>query len=107
MSNITVIERETPVTVQNLRRHDCPQTVILEVNPRTGHEGAEGEYRYSSTLSLTSALDEGWVVNVTPRPLYPRERPGTHCVGGWTGTRAGLDEFDPRTVQPVAIRYTD
>jgi len=25
----------------------------------------------------------GWVVNVTPRPLYPRERPGAHCIGGW------------------------
>ena len=23
--------------------------------------------------------------------LYPRERPGTHCAGGWVGTRAGLD----------------
>jgi hypothetical protein len=21
----------------------------------------------------------GWVVSTTPRPLYPRERPGTHC----------------------------
>jgi hypothetical protein len=26
-------------------------------HPRTGHEGPEGEYRYSTTLSLTSALD--------------------------------------------------
>ena len=26
-----------------------------------------------------------WVVNATPRPLYPRERPGTHCTGGWMG----------------------
>jgi hypothetical protein len=25
----------------------------------------------------------GWVANATPRPLYPRRRPGTHCVGGW------------------------
>ena len=32
----------------------------------------------------------GWVINATPRPLYPRERPGTHCVGGWVGPRAGL-----------------
>jgi hypothetical protein len=24
----------------------------------------------------------GWVVTATPRPLY-RERPGTHCTGGW------------------------
>jgi len=33
----------------------------------------------------------GWVVNATPRPLYPRERPGTHCIGSWTDPRAGLD----------------
>jgi len=33
----------------------------------------------------------GWVVTPTPRPLYPRERPGTHCTGGWVGLRAGLD----------------
>jgi hypothetical protein len=26
-----------------------------------------------------------------PRPLYPRERPGTHCTAGWVGPRAGLD----------------
>jgi hypothetical protein len=35
---------------------------------------------YSCTLSLTSALD--WVgVSATTRTLYPRERPGTHCIG--------------------------
>jgi len=49
--------------------------------------------------------------------LYPRERLGTHCTGGWVGPWAGLDrcgksrplppEFDPWTVQPVASRYTD
>jgi hypothetical protein len=42
-----------------------------------------------------SFLDPGarrWsVVSTTPRPLYPRERPGTHCTGGWVGLRAGLD----------------
>jgi hypothetical protein len=27
------------------------------VRSRTGHEGPEGEWKYSSTLSLTSALD--------------------------------------------------
>jgi hypothetical protein len=52
-----------------------------------------------------------WVVNATPRPLYPRERPVTHCIGGWPGPRAGLDGcgkfrpppgFDPRTTQPIA-----
>ena len=49
------------------------------------------------------------------RPLYPRERPVTHCIGGWVGPRAVLDGCknlaspgcDPRTVQPIASRYTD
>ena len=54
-----------------------------KVHPRTGHEGPEGEQRYNSTLSLTSALN-GWVINATLRLLYPRERPGTHCKeAGW------------------------
>ena len=56
------------------------------------------------------------MVSTTPRPLYPRERPGTHCTGGWVGPqgRSGRVRkispppgFDPRTVQPVASRYTD
>jgi len=51
-----------------------------------------------------------------PAALYPQERPGTHCTGGWVGPSVGLDrcgksgpqpEFDPRTVQPVASRYSD
>jgi len=51
------------------------------------------------------------VVNSTPRPLYPRERPVTHCIGGWVSPRAGLDGcgksrpplgIDHRTVRPVA-----
>jgi hypothetical protein len=57
----------------------------------------------------------GWIVNATPRPLYPGERPGTQCIWVWVGPRAGLDGaenlappgFDPRTVQPVASRFTD
>ena len=32
-----------------------------------------------------------WVVNATVRPLYPRERPATHCIGGCVRPRAGLD----------------
>ena len=56
------------------------------------------------------------VVNATTRPLYPQERPGTLFIGGWVGLSAGLDgyeksgpppEFDSRTVQPLASRYTD
>jgi hypothetical protein len=45
-----------------------------KVYPRTGHEGTDGEYRYSSTLSLTSELDGDGLVNAMPKPLYRRER---------------------------------
>jgi hypothetical protein len=36
---------------------------------------------------ITSALRWGWVASTTPRPLYPRKRPGTHCTGGWGRSR--------------------
>jgi hypothetical protein len=51
-----------------------------------------------------------------PAALPLGKRPGTHFIGGWVGPRAGLDGcgksrpppgFDPRTVQPVASRYTE
>ena len=29
-----------------------------------------------------------------PAALYPQERPGTHCTGGWAGPRAGLDRCE-------------
>jgi hypothetical protein len=35
-----------------------------------------------------------WVDSATPRPLYPRETPGTHCTGGCVGPRAGLDRSE-------------
>jgi hypothetical protein len=45
-------------------------------HPRRGHEDSEGEYRYSSTLSLTSAVNgAGWS---TPRP--GRFTPGEYPV---------------------------
>jgi len=46
-----------------------------------------------------------WVVNATPRPLYPRERPGTHCTGGWVDPMAGLDGGGK--FAPAGIRFPD
>ena len=71
---------------------------------------------YSSTLSLTSALDGGgWS---TPRSgrFNPEERTGTHYTGSPMGPRAGLDgcgksrpqpRLDPRTFHPADSRYTN
>jgi hypothetical protein len=47
---------------------------------------------YSSTLSLTSALDGVGGQRHAPAALPPGKRPGTHCTGGWLGPRADLDE---------------
>jgi hypothetical protein len=40
-----------------------------------------------------------------PGRLYPRERPGTHCTGGWVGPEAGLDRC--RKSRPTGIRSPD
>jgi hypothetical protein len=42
-----------------------------------------------------------------PAALPPRKRPGAHCIGGWVRKISSPPGFDPRTVQPVASRYTD
>ena len=39
-----------------------------------------------------------------PAALYPRERPGTHCTGGWVGPRAGLGA---ENLDPTGIRTPD
>jgi hypothetical protein len=45
------------------------------------------------------------VVSTTPRPLNPRDIPGTHCTGGWVGPRAGLDVCEKS--RPTRIRSPD
>ena len=56
-----------------------------------------------------------WRVSTTPRPLYPRENPYLlyRRLGGTQGRSGRAREispppgFDPRTIHPVASRYTD
>ena len=40
-----------------------------------------------------------------PAAPYSRERPGTHCTGGWVGLRAGLDRCGKS--RPTGIRSMD
>ena len=63
---------------------------------------------YTSTLPSTSALD-GVVggQHHAPAALPPRERPGTHCTGGWVGPRAGMDECGKSRPPPTGIRSPD
>ena len=73
----------------------------------------ESRLKLYSFFNLSARL--WWMVNATPRPLYPREREPVP-TGGRVGPRGGSGRvrkisppllFDPQTVQPVATRYTD
>jgi hypothetical protein len=56
-------------------------------------------------LFLTSVLEGGvWSASRSGR-LYPRERPGTYCTGGWVGPEAGLDRCGKS--RPTGIRSPD
>ena len=46
-----------------------------------------------------------WVVSRTLRPLYPQEKLGTHCTGGWMGLGNGL--AGTKNLAPTCIRSPD
>jgi hypothetical protein len=63
-------------------------------------EDVLGEWRYSSTYTLTSALDGGeWSASCHGRftPL-PERASGTHWAGGCMGTTVGLDPVVKRKI---------
>ena len=56
----------------------CSELLVkCKIHHRTGHEGPDREKRYSSTISLTSALDrDGWLT-LRPGTFTPRINPLT------------------------------
>jgi hypothetical protein len=74
-------------------------------NPVTGPEGPIGWVEVQLNSFLTSALEGGVWLTSRPGRLYPRERPGTHCTGGWVGPGAGLDRWGKSC--PTGIRSPD
>ena len=88
----------------------------VKVHPRTGHKGPEGKKRYSSAISLTSALDgDARGPHHAPAALPPgktryllyRRLGGPQGQSGRVRKISLPPEFDHRTIQPVASRYTD
>jgi hypothetical protein len=54
-----------------IRYKDVKSKGKIKVHPRTAHVGPEGEQMYSSTLSLTSALDRVGGQRRAPAALPP------------------------------------
>jgi hypothetical protein len=74
-------------------------------NPLTGPGGPIGWVEIQLKSFLTSALEGGVWSASRPGRLYPRERPVTHCTGGWVGPGAGLDRCGKS--RPTGIRSMD
>jgi hypothetical protein len=65
------------------------------------HEDVLGEWKYSSTPSLTPALDGSEMPAPRPGRFTPRERaPGTHLIGGLVGPRAVLEAVKRKIFSP-------
>jgi hypothetical protein len=79
---------------------------VLPVHPRTGHEGPEGENRYSRTPFLTSSLDGVGGQRHAPYALPPGKIPGTPLyrrLGGPQGRSGQVRNISP----PTGIRSPD
>jgi hypothetical protein len=85
------------------------QLANLSLSKPRRHRGKAEEYLNSFSIP---ALDGGYEVDFTPRPLYLRKR--TSVLGGFVSPKPGLDRFEEkknllslsrfesRPVQPVA-----
>ena len=81
----------------NLAKHQKSEGKFY---PITCHEGTEGEWIYSSTLPLTSALDGGeWS---TPRPCHFTR--GSDPVLNVQGGPQGRSERARKILSPTGIR---
>jgi hypothetical protein len=85
---------------------------LYEDHPIKCHR--ESGIRGLDLLILFLVARWGWVVNITPRPLYPRERTLVPIAAQrlvWTGTETRILLpplcFEHRTVRPTASCYTD
>ena len=80
----------------NTARSKCRHNLFAKVKVKVNFavQEATKAQRWSRGIALLFPLVRsymGWVVNATPRPLYPRDSPGTHCIGGWVSPRVVLD----------------
>jgi len=85
----------------------APYLYCNKAQPRIGHERADGKWRYTSTLSLTSMLDGVKDQLHVLAFLLLQETRYPLCRSGRAPKISPLPRFDPRTSHPVVSRYND
>jgi hypothetical protein len=90
MRNYYCTRRRMPEDLRCLYFISIINLYLSAVHLMTDHEGPQGEFKYSPTLSLSSALDRGGCKRHAPAAL-PRETPGTHWIAGWVDLTAILN----------------
>jgi hypothetical protein len=102
------------IELNSLRFEGCFRRVRkIAKSDYSGHKGPKEKQMYSSTFSLTSALDgvggQRHAQTDLPPGKYPEpivQEAGWAPEPVWTGAEYSLPPgSDPRTVQPVASRY--
>ena len=71
-------------------------SVMRQTNPRPPILFLQGKGKFQPRTGLGARLE--WVVRATPRPPYPRERPGIHCIEGWVVPRPSLDSISVTSI---------
>jgi hypothetical protein len=94
-----------------LVKHSCSKGKG-EFRPGRGYEGPQGGVEAYLCSFFNLGARWGSVVNATRRPLYPWEGDSSYRRLGGPQDRSGQvrkisppQEFDPRTVRPVASRF--
>ena len=63
----------------------------LKVSPLSRPHGPRGGVEVYLYSFMTSAIGRGGWSTSRSGCLYPQERPGTYCTGGWVGPETDLD----------------
>ena len=82
-----------------------PKTGFLVKYELTSVIPMGGKGKGHPTTSMKAWAVDGLGGHLTPRPLSLREKPGTNCIGGWVGPRAGLESEE--NVASTGIRSPD
>ena len=86
--SLVIEQNNRKCTIHVLGKLKCTRVEALRLcTGRTAHRGSRGIALPFHDPGLEGVRGQRHVL----ANIYLRERPGTHCTGGWVGPRAGLD----------------